>query len=177
MPTTTHPTQYGRPSEFMPFLVEYLAAELGEETTEVRMATDETAGVNPHKAGSRLALLSLGNPVPVNANAGAGRHGYPLARQLRVRLGTRNVSDAAGNDFAALVEHYDFQDAVIDALLVGPTGSNALDEDDVRRFLAPVKFVGGDDDVKRVKDTHGQYESVLVFELAYAAKVVRSSTE
>jgi hypothetical protein len=174
MATTTYPTQYAKPSEFMAFLAEYLASKLGEDLTEVRIVSDEKAGVNPHKAGSRMVLLSLGNPVPTNPNAGAGRHGFPTARKLMAKLGTRNVSDAAGDDTAAMIEHWDFQDAVIDALLLEPTAAgNVNDVDDVKRFLTPIKLVGGDDDVKRIKGTHGQYESVLVFEVNYAAKVTR----
>lgn len=170
-------TQSTTPSTFMPRLLKKLSAGLSLDPSAVRIAVEETANQKPHAtAGDKALVLVLKNPSPVNVNAGAGRKGFPLNRDLIVKVRTRGGLDMAGEDETALNTHWTFQDAVLNLLLNLPhTAENygGLDANDDSRmpFLTPVKYIGGGDEVKRVKDSGAAYESVLIFRINYSTRL------
>lgn len=176
MATTTYPTQFGIPSEFMKYLQDVLRVALKMDVANVRIATDKTTEQSPHNAEERTLELILNDPVPVNPKAGAGRHGFPLARQLVVKIRTRGGSDMAGEDQIALLDHWNFQDEVLNVLLVRPNVVNETDEDvpvEGTRFLSPITYLGNGGTTIRVENSGSMYESKLIFQLVYAPKVVR----
>jgi hypothetical protein len=170
-------TQSTSPTVFMPRLETHLARLLKIDPATVRTGVDETGEQKPHRTPTDTALLLvLTNAHPTNVNAGAGRKATPLTRDLVVKVRTRGGSDIAGEDKIALNEHWALQDKVMNALLVLPhTAENytGMDANDDRRmpFLTPIKYVGGGQDVKRVKDSAGVYESVMTFRITYSPEV------
>jgi hypothetical protein len=161
-------TQSTTPDDFMPKLRNYLAGELQQDPSTVVIGVDETGDVKPHWVGDEMIFLVLKNPLPVNVNAGAGRRGFPLKRQLVVKVRNRGGLDEAGQDEIALTAHWKLQDEVINALLVK---EHTQDKTKDFPFLQPIQYLGGGDDVRRLKDTASAYESILVFQINYQPKV------
>lgn len=162
-------TQSSTPVKFMPRLRDYLVEQLQLDATEARVATEKTGETMVHNLGDRNVQLTLHNPQPVNPNAGAGRFGFPLTRKLIVRVRTRGGLDEAGSDEAAMADHWAFQDAVINALLVLPHTQDKVDGE--VPLIAPVKYVGSGENVKRLESSANSFESSLVFELSYIPEV------
>lgn len=169
-------TQSSTPVKFMPRLRDYLAEALELDKTEVRIATEVTGEVPAHmvSGGDHSLQLTLHNPNPVNPNAGAGRYGFPLTRKLICRLRTRGGLDEAGNDEAALADHWAFQDELINALLVK---RHTEDKGGEFPFIQPIHYLGAGENVKRIKDLASSYESSLVFQVTYIPEVEATDTD
>lgn len=163
-------TQSSTPVKFMPRLRDYLADALQLDKTEVRIATETTGEVPTHMAmgGDRGLQLTLHNPLPVNPNAGAGRFGFPLTRKLIVRMRTRGGLDEAGSDEAAMADHWDFQDKIINSLLLVP---HTQDKTKEHPYVQPIHYLGAGENVHRVKNMANTFESSLVFQLTYVPEV------
>lgn len=162
-------TQSTSPIDFMPRLRDYLAEALEIDRAEVKIATDESDEQKPHWIGEKSLAVVLNGPNPVNPNAGAGRSGFPVTRQLVIKLRTRGGLDAAGEDEIALAGHWAFEDEVINALLVLP---HTEDKDAEFPYIGPIKYAGpGKGGARRVKNTVAAYESILVFTLTYIPRV------
>jgi hypothetical protein len=160
-------TQSAKPSAFMPALANYLATSLQMNRAQVKIIAPESEKILPNKAEKQISLM-LDNPTPVNVNDGAGRYGFKMSRKLVVTVTTRNVSDRAGQDEIALLQHWDFQDQIQNFLLLTIENLGVTPVP----FALPIKYVGGGDNVEKSADeVPGLYESVLVFELSYISQV------
>jgi hypothetical protein len=161
-------TQSTAPTTFLPALAQELAEALKVPRGDVQVITDtdDKSQANSPLQEAKAVRIVLGNPMPANPNAGAGRHGFPIVRKLDVRLSTRTLLDSPGDSSIGLAKHWDFQDEVINAMLL-----LQVTVDGETQFLTPIKYIGADDVAKRVLSIAGAFTSTLTFEVSYSAKV------
>jgi hypothetical protein len=150
------------PATFLPSFCDYLRAKL--RLSRERVQVDTSGPVEVKAADGKVLTIVLAPPKPYGSpDQGAGRTTYQVTRSLSVILTTANTGDHGSNRERLLTAHWNFEDAVLDAI----QQCNYR----VLNWNRPPALQTGSEEYKHTKDLVGGVQSALVFEITYTANV------
>ena len=162
MPTDGLPPQRTTPSGLLAAVVARIVDQTGISASRCRICLGPNPTFDEYHA-ERNVGVRLQTPEPFEYS-GAGRRAYKIARVIEVFVATVCLADVAGDNTIAGTLHYDFEDEVIDALLLTPPDGST--------GWGPLTYAGGGQvPTSLVKDDPGYNVSCLLFRTHYCPSV------
>jgi hypothetical protein len=152
-------------SVLLPYVQGQVATALSISSDWVRVVAEDTNDWPQWAVEPLSATIWLSPPTPFELSGG-GRYAYFLRRLLRISLWSRAGVDIADRDAIAIGAHYDFQDTLIDYILLKiPADQTVINPHRVFKLAA-------DQDPKRLyKVDASKYRSIIDFTVEYSAPV------
>lgn len=159
--------QSAKPSVFMPYVKTQIATILALDSGFIRIVSEPTDKW-PTWATEPVSVSLYLSPLRARENSGAGRYAYFIDRTIFVTVWVRCGTDIAGDETIGLGRIWDYEDTLIDSLLLKLPA--ALTPAGIQ-FHRPFKL-SEDDGVKRLmKVDAGKYRLTLGLDVTYSAPV------
>lgn len=172
--------QGSKPSEFMPWVQGLVQTALGAspystDPAYVKLVAEDT-DKEPEMMSNQFQInLWLSRPQSPNINAGAGRRGFIVNRIIGVTIYTRAGRDRLGDDSAALGQHWDLEDKIVDALLI-KVPDLVTPTPGVKFFIEQMRLVDNPGVERLYRLDGSKYKSTLTFQVAYLLPTTEALT-